>query len=199
LDICSEEDECPDLAGGVQWLVEDEMNGEMPDFLDSVYVKLCWSPNSMVAELCLHLVTDNDRVSLIEKGLKMARKADRKMKDEEGKVKLPIAYEIHEPVYTELKNMAQMYGVVLPEHGTISFGTQTSHVDPVNLPGSYLRHNTSSERSNGERTSSRSESSPDYNVTSRRTSSTSRLRSSGRNESSGALESVNEDEEERSL
>jgi tetratricopeptide (TPR) repeat protein len=197
LDICNEAEECPDLADGVEWLLEDEANGDMPDFLDSVYVKLCWSPNSMVAELCLRLAkkltSDRDKIALLVKGLKLARKADGKMKDEEGNVKLPIAYEIHEPVYTELKSMAEMYGVQLGD-GTISFGEQTSHIDPINLPCSYLRHHTSSDRSTGEGTSSRSDSTPNCSV--RRISSTRSLKSSGRLESSSVLESLNEEEGE---
>ena len=190
LDICNEAEECPDLVEGVKWLLEDEANGDMPDFLDSVYVKLCWSPNSMVAELCLRLAkkvtSESDKIALLMKGLKLARKADRKMKDEEGNVKLPIAYEIHEPVYTELKSMAEMYGVQLGD-GTIPFGTQTSHIGPTNLPDSYLQHHTSDDHST---VSCGSDSTPNQGL--RRVGSTHSLRSMRR--SSGVLESLNEED-----
>lgn len=115
------------------------------------------------------------------------------MKDEEGNVKLLTTYGIHETVYTDLKSMAEMYGVQLGD-GTISFGEQISHIDPINLLCSYLRHHTSSDRSTGEGTSSRSDSTPNRGV--RRKSSTRTLRSSGRLESSSVLESLNEKEGE---
>ena len=119
LDVCNETEECPDLVDGVEWLVSDEENGVPPDFLDSVYTKLCWSPNSMVAELCLRLAkrisSQRDKEVLIEKAWTLSSKAERKMKDVEGKVKFQIAYEMHEPIYYEIKQMAESYGIELHE------------------------------------------------------------------------------------
>lgn len=199
LDVCSEDEECPDLISGVEWLVSDEENGVPPDFLDSVYTKLCWSPNSMVAELCLRLAkkvtNQRDKVVLIEKGLTLSRKADRKMKDVEGNVKLRIAYDMHEPIYNEIKQMAETYGIDSHETSTSgSLSQQSSNIDPHNLPKSYLRHRSSSGRLTGDKTSSRSDSSLEGEQSIERTSS-SLFGSSGRLSSSALMESVNEERE----
>jgi hypothetical protein len=201
LDVCNETEECPDLVDGVEWLVSDEENGVPPDFLDSVYTKLCWSPNSMVAELCLRLAkkisSHGDKKVLIEKAWKLSSKAERKMKDVEGKVKFQIAYEMHEPIYYEVKQMAEAYGLELHEESTDgSISKQSSRLDGHNLPKSYLRHRTSSGRSTGGATSasaSRSDSSPEeHRERSRRLSSGF---SSGRLSSGALMESVDEESE----
>jgi len=193
LDVCSKEEDCPDLMDGVEWLVSDEENGVPPDFMDSVYTKIFWSPNSMVAELCFRLAkrvsSQQDKAVLIEKALRLSRKADRKMKDVEGNVKYQIAYEMHEPIYIEIKQMAKAYGIDLHElSATGSLSENTSHIDTHNLPKSYLRHRTSSGKSTFGATSSKSDSSPDEHAP-----NLSRRLSSGRLSSAALMESVGEE------
>ena len=198
LDVCSEDEDCPDLVDGVEWLVSDDENGVPPDFLDSVYTKFCWSPNSMVAELCLRLAkrisNQRDKVVLIEKGLRLSRKADQKMKDIEGNVKFQIAYEMHEPIYNEIKQLAESYGIEQHEGSLTSTLTDhSSHVDTKNLPQSYLRHRTSSGKSTGGATYSRSDSSgPEECQNHSRRLSSGFLDSIGRLSSSALVESVDE-------
>ena len=202
LDVCSDSQECPDLVDGVEWLVSDEENGVPPVFLDSVYTKLCWSPNDMVAELCLRLAktvsSQRDKVTLLEKAVKLSTKADRKMKDIEGKVKFEIAYEMHEPVFNEIKQMAETYGIEM-DNGSISSLSEnnSANIDPQNLPKSYLRHRTSSGASTKGSTSSRSDSPEATKERSRRLSSGFLRSSSGRLSSSALMESVNEEGESK--
>jgi uncharacterized membrane-anchored protein len=60
---------------------------------------------------------------LVVKGVKAARKADWKMKDESGNVTLPIAYEMHEPVMTQLQSFAERLGVTVEKESLISEDT----------------------------------------------------------------------------
>jgi hypothetical protein len=122
LDICHDPLGYPDseFEKHVEWLL-DESNANIDDFLDSILVKLAWAPNTMVAELCLLFARklqasngDMGKVQgLVVKGVKAARKADWKMKDESGNVTLPIAYEMHEPVMTQLQSFAERLGVTV--------------------------------------------------------------------------------------
>ena len=201
LDVCTGAEECVGLVDGVEWLVSDEENGVPPDFLDSVYTKLCWSPNSMVAELCLRLAkvvsSQGDKVALIRKAWKLSTKADRKMKDVEGKVMFQIAYEMHEPIYEEIKQIAESHGLELQEEVIIeSVSKQSSHLDTHKLPKSYLRHRSSSGRSTGGGTSaSKSDSSPEESREHSRKLSSSFVGSSGRLSSGALMESVDEESE----
>ena len=163
LDICHDPTSFRDdvLVDAVEWLVDGE-NGVAPDFLDSVYTKLCWSPNDMVAELCLlvakRLIDENgdfgDVRTLLQKGLRLVRKADRKIKNDKGEIILPISYEMHEPVYREIMELAEDIGGLLsPEddhdmNGSTgrppSTGGNSQMADPSkNLPASYLKAQTS--------------------------------------------------------
>jgi tetratricopeptide (TPR) repeat protein len=120
----------PEFEKDVTWLL-DENHGNVDDFLDSILVKLGWAANTMVAELCLlfarKLQASNGDMSkvqgLVVKGVKAARKADWKMKDESGNVTLPIAYEMHEPVMTQLQSFAERLGVTVEKESLISEDT----------------------------------------------------------------------------
>jgi tetratricopeptide (TPR) repeat protein len=102
----------------VTWLLVEE-NGVMSDFVDNLYSRLGWSPNSMTAELCLLVVkelreqggSEESIRKLVQKGLKATMTADFNMKDEEGKVLIPTAYAIHEPVMDELVKLADGLGI----------------------------------------------------------------------------------------
>ena len=64
---------------------------------------------SLVAEVCLHLASQLDRddetqCALINEGLRLSRLADPKMKDEEGNVTNPVAFEYHSRIYSELQH-----------------------------------------------------------------------------------------------
>ena len=143
LDICHDPVNFPDFAGAVEWLMDDE-NGVPPDFMDSVYTKLCWSPSSLVAELCLRVAqilrkengNEADTIKLINKGLRLATKADRKLKDEEGRVMLPISYEIHEPVLEQLRDMGVSYGILTEdmENNSDFLDASSKSVLHTNLP-----------------------------------------------------------------
>ena len=97
------------VEDAIKWIVDDD-KAVLDDFLDLTYCKLGWAANTVTAELCLlvakKLREDNgDHANievLVSRGLEAARAADSKMKDETGKVILPIPYEVHEPVMKEL-------------------------------------------------------------------------------------------------
>lgn len=157
LEICINPNGFTDLPEAVQWLI-DENNGVASDFLDSVYTKLCWSTLSLTAELCLRVakqlivigdgdVTETNK--LIVKGLKLAEKAERRMTNDQGKVILPIAYALHQPVYSELKELARTNSL---SHDNDVHSIQNSSQNSVpssavaeakNLPSSYLNANAS--------------------------------------------------------
>jgi tetratricopeptide (TPR) repeat protein len=107
-----------DVGEKVTWLLVEE-NGVMSDFVDNLYSRLGWSPNSMTAELCLLVVkklreqggSEESIRKLTQKGLTATMTADFNMKDDEGKVCVPIAYEIHEPVMEELVKLAEGFGI----------------------------------------------------------------------------------------
>jgi hypothetical protein len=147
LDICHDPVAFPNFEEAVEWLTEEE-NGVPPDFLDSIICKLCWSPYGMVAELCLRIATRLIKVNgnyldakrLVEKGLGLAKKAHRKLW-KSGKVLLPIAYEIHKPVYDELVDVGHTMGIFTGEDDASvqSSKTGSDEADPTkNLPSSYL-------------------------------------------------------------
>jgi hypothetical protein len=110
----------------VEWLL-DENNANVDDFLDGIMVTLAWAANTAVAELYLcfarKLQANNGDMSkvrgLVVKGVKAARKADWKMKDESGNVTLPIAYEMHEPVMTQLQSFAENLGVTVEKETSV--------------------------------------------------------------------------------
>ena len=153
LDICHDQDGFPNLADAVEWLV-DEKKCCLPDFLDSVYTKLCWSPYGMVAELCLRVAyrlktlngSDNDCREIVKRGLQLARKAEKKMKDARGQIILPIAYEIHVPVIEGLESLAVELDLAVEDDRdstTLSRGSNTNSApDLKNLPASYMKTNS---------------------------------------------------------
>jgi tetratricopeptide (TPR) repeat protein len=107
-----------DVGEKVTWLLVEE-NGVMSDFIDNLYSRLGWSPNSMTAELCLLVVkmlreqggSEESIMQLMQKGLTATMTADFNMKDEEGKAYIPTAYAIHEPVMEELIKLAEGLGI----------------------------------------------------------------------------------------
>ena len=88
---------------------------------------LCWSISSLSAEICLLLaeriiernVDTNPHGDLaltkilIRKGASLAKKADGKLKDEEGGIKFKLAYDTHEPILRRLEDLALEYSVDL--------------------------------------------------------------------------------------
>ena len=99
------------------------------DFVDNMFVKLGWAPNTIWAELYLRvakklreqggkLATVKD---LVRKGLLASRSSEWKMMDwedsnaTEQRVMLPIAHEIQVPTSIELRLLAHRLGVEEPE------------------------------------------------------------------------------------
>jgi hypothetical protein len=118
LDIWHDPDNYPEFSEAVEWLLE-EGSAVTDDFLDNMYVKLGWGPNTMTADLCLRFAKKLhgegggiEKVEkLVKKGIDAARNVEWKMKDDEGNVKFPVAYEIHEPVSEELMAFASELGM----------------------------------------------------------------------------------------
>jgi hypothetical protein len=87
-------------------------NGEIDDFLDNLYSKLGWAPNSITAELCLltaKQLQDSSRniakvKTLVMKGVYLSRKVELMLKFKHG---VQMAFESHEPVMKELVEMAE--------------------------------------------------------------------------------------------
>ena len=156
----------PSLEESVNWLVEDDKSGVPPDFLDSVYTKLCWSPFSLVSEVCLRLAKrlkvsqSPNKIGqiklLLEKALTLSRKADRKMKDTSGKVILPIAHQIHEPVYQEIRQLAAQYSMDINNATEASNHSGASGLNLDALPSTYLNSYSSSNDGGRPRSSRRS-------------------------------------------
>ncbi|CAB9503434.1 adenylate cyclase 10 (soluble) [Seminavis robusta] len=157
LDIRHDPSNFKDFEDIVEWLIEEE-NGVVPDFLDSVYTKLCWSPNTMTAELCLRVAEQliarhgdvGDTEALILKGLELCQKADKKIKDKNNTVKLPIAHGMNDPVFSELKVLAVTQNIqwLSEEDGHNSTGLASSlgsKLDLKNLPHAYKKNLRSSE------------------------------------------------------
>lgn len=121
----------------------------------------------MVAELCLHVATiltdqngsDKDARVLVSKGLRLARKAEKKMKNAEGRIILPIAYEIHEPVMVGLESLADELHMIMDESDRLDSGLSNSNGNssaPVltNLPESYMKKDHSDSSATGKSTGS---------------------------------------------
>ena len=126
LKLCGESDPYNDMDADIEFMA-DGNNGEVPPMLDNIYTSLCWSISSLSAEICLLLAerviernADIKRPSdlaltkiLIRKGASLAKKADGKLKDEEGGIKFKLAYDTHEPILRRLKDLASEYSVDL--------------------------------------------------------------------------------------
>jgi tetratricopeptide (TPR) repeat protein len=105
-----------DIKNIVQWLLVKE-NGEIDDFLDNLYSKLGWAPNSITAELCLLTAKQLQEASrnmpkvktLVLKGAYLSRRVERMLKFKHG---VQMAFEIHEPVMKELEEMAESLGIL---------------------------------------------------------------------------------------
>ena len=147
LKMCHDPKSIPNFVETAEW-VADEENIQIPDFLDSVWCKLCWAPNTVVAELCLRmankLIEDSGETWLVEKllikGLKKSVQIHRKVTNvEDGVVTLPIANGMHAPVYEELREIADVMGINMddPELNVdlsgIVEGQQAAH-----LPSQYF-------------------------------------------------------------
>ena len=138
LDISHNPDGVPDVVeDAIRWVVDDD-RAVLDDFLDSTYCRLGWAANTVTAELCLLLAKkvrkDNgDKLKmeqLVEKGLRAARSADSKMKDETGRVVLPIPFEVHEPVIKELMAFAE-YLDIPQDAGEIEHSKNVQYEAPV--------------------------------------------------------------------
>lgn len=141
LAICSDPMGFQALNEAADWLCGTESE-KTDDFVDNVFSKTCWSAYDVLAELCLRVA---NRLSLeqrdiekqrliIAKGLMLAEAVEKKMRDEDGNVVLPLSIDMHDPVYNSLKMVANQMGVAKSESGC-------SPVCPldVNLPPSYLK------------------------------------------------------------
>jgi tetratricopeptide (TPR) repeat protein len=154
LDICHDEEGFPHFEEAVEWLLEGQ-NGVPPDFLDSVFSKLCWSPSSLVAELCLRFARKmaqdgfcKDRITcLLLKGVSLAHTAERKLKNRGGRVILPIAYQLHQPVFEELLQMATAYDIPMERHEDLTASHSSGSGISAHLP-SY-EHGISATSSDG--------------------------------------------------
>ena len=97
-----QEDEC------AQWLIE-ERNGVIKDFLDQVFLKIGWSPNTITAECCQRMAArmppSDKRRKLIKKGIEIARGVRDNCLDKAGNLKFPIAHSVNAPVLDELENL----------------------------------------------------------------------------------------------
>jgi tetratricopeptide (TPR) repeat protein len=157
LAICNNPDNFPDFDDAVEWMVQDD-TGVASDFLDNIYSKLCWSMLSLTAELCLRLAhrlmakngAMNDVHILVEKGLRLAKRAEKTLTDKKGHVILPIAYALHGPVYSELNALASRMGISTNhmDESQKTLHTRSSNsssaLDPHNLPSSYFKARTGS-------------------------------------------------------
>jgi hypothetical protein len=118
LGICHDPIAYPTFEEDLAWLLE-EKNGVINVFIGNLYAKLGWSPNTLTAELCLRFATklyeedgDIDKVeALVKKGCLCVQKAEPTFRDDSWEINLPIAYEIHEPVATKLREFAGELGI----------------------------------------------------------------------------------------
>jgi len=142
LEICADATSFDKLDEAADWLCEGD-NGVTEDFVDSIYAKAGWSPYDMVAELCLRVANrlglegrDMEKQRLLtSKGLMLVRMAEKKLRDAEGNVTVPIAYEMHEPVYNALEMVARQMGVVCEDGSEAQLRRRLD----VHLPPSYLK------------------------------------------------------------
>lgn len=119
LEIWHDPDNFAELSEAVDWLLEEESNGVINDFLDTIYVKLGWACNTMTSDLILRVAKklhsdggDREKVeSLVKLGMKAAMSAEWKMKNDGGDVILPVAFEIQEPVTRQLTEFAEELGL----------------------------------------------------------------------------------------
>ena len=126
LRLCGESGAYNEMDADIEFMAEGN-NGEVPPMLDNIYTSLCWSISSLSAEICLLLAetiiernADMKRPGdlaltkiLIRKGASLAKKADGKLKDEEGGIKFKLAYDTHEPILRRLEDLALEYSVDL--------------------------------------------------------------------------------------
>ena len=124
LKLCESDGEYSGIDADIEFMAEGE-NGSVPPMLDNIYTSLCWSISSLSAEICLLLAqriiernADAKRPGdlaltkiLIRKGTFFAKKADGKLKDEEGAIKFKLAYDTHEPILRQLEDLASEYSI----------------------------------------------------------------------------------------
>ena len=110
LDVYIHGKDMPELDEVLQWAAEGD-NGVSTDYLDWVITSAGWSPHCLMAELCLQLSKVAEQSMelegyvepLREKCLALAQRTFEKITDSEnGKVKLPIAFEECELLLKEL-------------------------------------------------------------------------------------------------
>jgi len=126
LKLCRDPGFYQGMDADIEYMAEGD-NGTVPPMLDNVYSSLCWSMSSLSAEICLLLAerlaernAELKRQSdlaltkmLIRKGEFLARKADAKLKDEEGGIKFKLAFDTHEPISCSLDAMVSEYSIDL--------------------------------------------------------------------------------------
>jgi hypothetical protein len=112
----------PDAFGELDAVVEyfsEEGKGLPNSFLDALLMKSTWGSSQQFAELCLlaamRLERENadmeTRKKMVRKALVLTRIADGSIKDKNGKVVLPIAHVLHQPVYDKTVEVAKTLGV----------------------------------------------------------------------------------------
>jgi hypothetical protein len=122
----------------VEWLQEKD-SADINDLMDFLYTRLGWTPSDMTAELCLRAAkklhaSDGDITKvkcLAQKSVGAIRKGEAKLKDDEGSVLWPVAWEIHEPLAAKVYQFARELGIedaesVISEAGKPPASLQTS-------------------------------------------------------------------------
>jgi hypothetical protein len=121
----------PDFSEVVEWLLL-EKSAAMDDFVDSIYVKLGWAPNTVTADLCLRVAKKLDAEggdiekmqNLVKKGIAAERKAAWKMMDNKGNVMLAAAHEIHVPVSQDRMDFSTQLGMDCGKDAVSSVGAK---------------------------------------------------------------------------
>eukprot|EP00957_Ditylum_brightwellii_P039501 2988807-Ditylum_brightwellii.AAC.1 len=92
LSSCDDTKSMNEKGEAVWWILEgDGKSDYIPEFIDAIFTRTCWSLNSMGS--CLH------------------QKSNQKMKDEEGEVTCPMAYSVHEPVLNHRRELAELHDI----------------------------------------------------------------------------------------
>lgn len=141
-EMCYNPDGFEEFETAVEWLADGD-NGIPNDFLDNHIVQNTWAPSGMTAELCLHIARrlqreDRDDVdvlkTIVEKGLRLARLADSKIKNADGSVRLEIANGMNEPVLIELEKLTLLLAIDIHEANVV----EEQRCLDVKLPASYV-------------------------------------------------------------
>jgi len=138
--MAADPDGFEEFDAAVEYFAE-EGNGFPFPFLDNIVIQTNWGVTQLFGECCLLLARRLEkeeadvelRKKIVSKALKLIRIADHKVKDIDGKVVLPIAHAVHEPMLEEAVEKAKALGV----YEEVEREAPTPGVT-VKLPQSYL-------------------------------------------------------------